>query len=579
MATATGQRAELDTLTREALEESQEGHYERAIAICDSLLEKEALQGYDTLLARVYGIMDASFAWLKNFKEALHYNRLAEQAYLKIKDSVRLFNTYFNRSGYAYEFRDTAAALAYFAQASRIARELPLPEKIPLLKHARGLLLQRLVSMDSAKNYYNQNLDFRPGEDYSLFIYNNIAYFNLLDSAEALRYGPRILARCRAMDSLFKPQWEEYVLRMLTLGYCRFEAWNRAEQALTDWAEVLLSLPPRASHRKQFYACQARIAAQQKDFAKAYHAQDSVLYYQALADSIDNQAVYRRQLMAFEVDKRRQKASLLAENLARSEGYGRIVTVVSGVVFLFMLISLYFFGQSRQKTRQLAQLSSDREEMLAILSHDMRTPLGQVESVLSLAETGAVDAREWQALIPQLKASLQSAQNTLESVLGWIRLNRKNLGVQKEPVQIPEIFASIKRSFSTSLEKKGLKLKDQIEASELPSDAFLLETILRNLIGNAIKFSHPGGEISVSAVRQNQGWLIAVSDQGEGIEAEALARIRQNLSHTRTGTAREKGSGLGLSIVREAARRLGAKVTFQSQKAKGTRVEIFIPQA
>ena len=110
------------------------------------------------------------------------------------------------------------------------------------------------------------------------------------------------------------------------------------------------------------------------------------------------------------------------------------------------------------------------------------------------------------------------------------------------------------------------------------ADKIMLETIIRNLVSNSIKFTRPGGEISISAVEDNSGIRITVSDTGVGMTEEQINKVMNNGGFTRRGTSNEKGAGIGMTLVREFTAIHRGNITVESKVEKGTKVTVSFPK-
>ena len=105
----------------------------------------------------------------------------------------------------------------------------------------------------------------------------------------------------------------------------------------------------------------------------------------------------------------------------------------------------------------------------------------------------------------------------------------------------------------------------------------MMETVYRNLISNAIKYSNPGGTITLGLRRKEGLTHFWVSDQGIGMNKEEIARITKNGVNSRRGTANEKGTGMGLTLVREFTRIHNGELLISSEPGKGSTFEVVIP--
>jgi signal transduction histidine kinase len=105
----------------------------------------------------------------------------------------------------------------------------------------------------------------------------------------------------------------------------------------------------------------------------------------------------------------------------------------------------------------------------------------------------------------------------------------------------------------------------------------MMETIFRNLISNAIKFSNPGGTVTISVKEEDALIRIRVSDQGIGMSPEQVHKVQFNGGFTRRGTANEKGAGMGLTLVREFTNVHKGQLTIRSEPGQGSTFEVSIP--
>ncbi len=135
--------------------------------------------------------------------------------------------------------------------------------------------------------------------------------------------------------------------------------------------------------------------------------------------------------------------------------------------------------------------------------------------------------------------------------------------------------------FKINAEQKSIKLINQIEKDvKVWADKDMVEIIIRNLISNALKFTETGGEIKVSSIDLNDFIEITVSDNGIGISMEDQSKLFNLTSlHTRKGTNKESGTGLGLNLCRELTLKQGGDIKIESKTGEGTSVIFTLPKA
>lgn len=232
----------------------------------------------------------------------------------------------------------------------------------------------------------------------------------------------------------------------------------------------------------------------------------------------------------------------------------------------------------RNRVRE-EQARRQLERFLSILAHDLRAPIGNMDILVSLIqdELGKADAGTAAELLGHMKTTASETYGLLDNLLLWARSRRGALEPVWDTVDLGREVESVADSFAAQSRSKEVTVLTEAPPNlVLTSDADLLRTILRNLIGNAIKFTPTGGSVTVRARATGPNeCAIVVEDTGVGMDRERqetlfdLDRVR-----SRPGTAGETGNGLGLILVRELAHRLGGTISVDSSPGEGTSIAV-----
>lgn len=221
------------------------------------------------------------------------------------------------------------------------------------------------------------------------------------------------------------------------------------------------------------------------------------------------------------------------------------------------------------------------EKFFSLMAHDLRRPIGNIqEMAIILVEEGQfMPSEDLMKFYNMLARTSSNTYQILVDLLEWskIRTNRRELNLQK--TFLGAIMLKVKMLTSTFAESKGILIEDKISVdSELMCDPFILETILRNLIDNAIKFSVKGAKISISSKVTKSNVEIFVSDQGIGMSKEMVGKMFQlSSSIQRPGTDNEKSSGLGLLLCKELVTLHGGEIWVESEEGIGSTFRFTIP--
>jgi len=237
--------------------------------------------------------------------------------------------------------------------------------------------------------------------------------------------------------------------------------------------------------------------------------------------------------------------------------------------------------QSIEKQRdELQRLNSTKDKFFSIIAHDLRNPFNSLLgfSDLLLSEYAKLSEEEKLSYLNIIKESAYQTFNLLENLLQWSRTQTKSIQFSPQQLELQEIVNEVFKLLSDSAKKKSNQLILGETKIELWADKNMLQTILRNLISNAIKFT-TAGTIRVSASKKSGQVEIAVTDTGVGISPKNIPKLFV-VGETKStlGTDNEQGTGLGLIICREFVEKHGGKIWVKSQLNVGTSFIFTLPQ-
>ncbi len=232
---------------------------------------------------------------------------------------------------------------------------------------------------------------------------------------------------------------------------------------------------------------------------------------------------------------------------------------------------------------ELQQTNSAKDKFLSIISHDLKNPfhilLGYTE--LLKEDLDDLNKSEIHSMASAMHETASTSYKLLENLLDWSRLQ---LGAYKPVPSVVSLNALANTTFQFLTQQaavKNITLKADFDREyQIFADAKMMEAVLRNLISNAIKFTHQGGEVSVSGNQSGKTVELHVADNGVGMEEELLEKLfRLNEKVSRKGTANESGTGFGLLLVREFVEKNGGELTVKSEPGKGSVFTIRMPSA
>lgn len=268
-------------------------------------------------------------------------------------------------------------------------------------------------------------------------------------------------------------------------------------------------------------------------------------------------------------------------NLVRS-GTGRIQKV-------FGLVSDVTFRKRaeeelKKSTQNLIKLNETKDRFISIISHDLRTPFSSILGFTDLlANDEELTEDERKQYVRYIQESSRSMLALVNSLLDWTRLQTGRIKFEPQKIDISKIVSESINALSGTAIQKGIEINSLVPSSlHLFVDKSLILQVFNNLISNSIKFTSNGGSINIisEAVSNSRFVKFIVKDSGVGIKEEDLAKLFSvDSKFTSEGTAGEKGSGLGLSLVKEIIEKHGGTISVQSEFGKGTEFIFTLPIA
>ncbi|MBP1635795.1 MAG: sensor hybrid histidine kinase [Acidobacteria bacterium] len=238
--------------------------------------------------------------------------------------------------------------------------------------------------------------------------------------------------------------------------------------------------------------------------------------------------------------------------------------------------------QVRHKAEELESLSRAKDEFLATLSHELRTPMNAILGWSHMIASGKLPAEHLRTATAAIVRNAEAQRQLVEDVLDMSRIIRGQFQIRVAPMNLVPVLEKAVESVRAAADAKALRLR-VVEAPGLPvivADPERLQQVFWNLLSNAIKFTPAGGgEITIAVTHERDGVGVRVTDSGEGISAEFLPRVFERFSQADSSMTRAHGGlGLGLAIVRHLVELHGGTVSVQSEgPGKGASFHVHLP--
>ncbi|MBU0475414.1 MAG: tetratricopeptide repeat-containing sensor histidine kinase [Bacteroidetes bacterium] len=237
--------------------------------------------------------------------------------------------------------------------------------------------------------------------------------------------------------------------------------------------------------------------------------------------------------------------------------------------------------QLKESEDNLKNLNATKDKFFSIIAHDLKGPFF---SLLGLSEIMSEDIDDMsiediKEMSKGINGASQKVFALLENLLQWARAQLGMINIEKQLFDFNELVLENSKLFKNNFEQKGIVLKSElIEDSKIFADREMINFALRNLLNNAIKFTNNNGEVTIESKKQDNNFIVSISDTGIGIDETSLKKLFKIESTFSTdGTGEEKGTGLGLILVHEFIIKNNGEIIVESKVNKGTTFTIKLP--
>ena len=234
-----------------------------------------------------------------------------------------------------------------------------------------------------------------------------------------------------------------------------------------------------------------------------------------------------------------------------------------------------------KQNAELRATLDNRDKMYSVIAHDLRSPMASIRMVLNLVVASATPEAvgpELYALLDQANRESEEVHDLLDNLLKWTKSQTGRLTVVKQDLDLNDIIPGVVEIFEAIAFTKRIKL--DLQKTDAPlvvnADNDMLKTVVRNFLSNAIKFSPEDSSIEIIMGTEGEMAKVSVRDHGVGIAADRLGSIFHK-GETTYGTGGEEGSGLGLQLCQDFARKNGGDCTVESGEGEGSTFSVLIP--
>lgn len=282
------------------------------------------------------------------------------------------------------------------------------------------------------------------------------------------------------------------------------------------------------------------------------------------------------QINKLEGDREQREKVIQAQNELKNQ---LILLIILGMVIGVLVLYLYF--SKRRSARKLQELNATKDKLFSIIGHDLKGPLNSLTSFSSLLlnHIDKISKEEIKMLSQDIDKSLKNLFTLLENLLEWSRSQTGAIDFKPEEFDLADVLNENETLLKIQAQNKKITIVNENKIS-LPVcvHRHSVNTVVRNLLSNAIKFTPEGGKVMMNADRNGSHYTVSVIDTGVGMTVTAMQKLfKIGTKHSTLGTAKEKGTGLGLILCKDFVEKNGGTIGVESSEGVGSKFYFTVP--
>jgi signal transduction histidine kinase len=502
----------------------------------------------------VYSNLANVFERQNNFSKAIEYNIKALSIYEQNKNKFRLLSSYDNIGNIYLRQKNYSKAVLFFMKSLKVYREIKNTAGEAATLHNLAKAHYEHKQYDKALAYAKQSLKLAQGLNIKPLLTSNYNVLGYILTAKS-EYS--------AADSYFKK----------AIGISKSTGLNIELNIAYEGLEALY----KATNEKGKSITFQSLSNDMKDS----------LYNDSILKRMNTlEADYEAKSKQSEIELLKSESAL--NNLQRQEEkrIRNFLLTFSALLLTLFAIVVYFFIKNKRianalekqnkeiiiQKEQLTQLNNVKDRFFSIISHDLRNNLTSMKLYFELISNKNYKPSDEKHLTGEIAGSVSNTIDLLENLLVWASEQIKGNTINIVKLNMYDIANDNVALLSGNASQKSIELENLVDDDSFAyGDIDTINLVVRNLISNAIKFTHEGGSVSISS-QIKEGFIhISVLDNGVGISIDKIPLLfTQYKNNSTKGTGNEKGTGLGLMLCKEYVEKNKGQIWVESVQGKGS---------
>lgn len=616
------EKLKIDTLVVEALIDmggthAVQSNMDSALYYFSKGQSKAKAISYNGGIARSLASIGYVYDKLDRKNESIEIYNKALGIYRKIKNRKGINQCLINIGGIYYDLTEYELAQTYFQQSYESNVEIGNESGIASALFSLGGTSKRLGKKDKAYEYYLKSLDISE----KIGDLNRIALarwgLGTIDNERGdYKKALKNLHISLEKNIVIKNHYQESAVTLsIATAHLGLNNPKKAYEFAKDSYKKSFLIDSKNS-RLEALKILTKIAQQTKNFEKAFEYQSHLM---ALLDSVEVEKVSKHVMLNDISRVKSENETLVKDNeiiTNKNSGYIKTIVVTSTLLFMVVvLMSLIYFRYKEKKNTnklleyqkeeiakinfeledlneevnvqmnlvtqqntELEQLNKVKNKFFSIVSHDLRSPLANLQMLFSLYREGQLNESELSAILLKLEDTIYTTTAFLDNLLEWSKSQLDGIQVKPEVFSIRKIILENIQMLDYAIASKELVVENNIPKNlQLFADQNMVHVVVRNLISNCIKFCRKGDTITIDAIQNEKTVTLSIKDTGPGISDANLKNLFSLEYTVTTGSSGEKGHHIGLILCKDMVEQNNGTIKVESKIGEGTTFYVELP--
>ncbi len=472
-------------------------------------------------------------------------------------------------------------ALEYFTLANNLNKDTTNNAYFTLLNNF-GINAARRGNFEKAIGYFETAIRSSSNKPQFIDIYianlNNCmkAYSEMGNKEKALVYHKLALAKTRAFNL---PDEEARAL----YNFATYEARTNPLLA-TNYLEQALAIQEKNGGNPDLTASiYGELSRAYKYSNKHEEAFEALEKYYNLKDSffnINKSRELANMFADYELNEAKNKVEELELQNAKTTAERNFVIILVTAILAIAILGIRYYRKMANLNKQLIQTNKVKDKMFSIIGHDLKGPVRNIFQSLELIDNKELSETDQNKLVSEVKNEAQKTFETLNNLLTWGQSQLNGITIDPVKINSKEVITAAIDILKNQAATKQINIVDYTNSHEfIKADKNQIEFVFRNLISNAIKFNSFNTNVEIRSAVDANNILYSIKDYGKGIGKEQQEKFLTSKMDVNYGTNGEKGTGLGLLLIKDFIKANQGKIWIESEEGNGTTFFFSLPKS